>query len=463
MLNMNTEMCNYDVYPKVILEDREETITVRPLGWHAGFVQGKAYHVELLPRNLRNWPTCTDAEKERVNVDLTLYPDADGCLRFTYTFHGEMPWYIHLVNDDGSRGTKLSFYVLHQDMKGRYPFLGDLHVHTRVSDGREAPAVVCANLRKAGYDFTVISDHYRYYGSLEAIRAYKDLPIDMEIVPGEECHLPDEGIHIVNFGGLYSINSLLDTCIANTEKGTDPEFRAMDPANCPPIIPEDEYRRQVMEIANGLGELPEGVDPFTYAACLWVFDHIREADGMCIFPHPYWIARGQNHVSEAMCEYLFEKHDFDAFELLGGEAYLDQNEFQVFKYLEARAKGLDFPVVGSSDSHGSTPNNSKWNVAQTIVFARQNERREIIDSVKQKYSVAVDNISPQVRLSGDFRFVQYGRFLLDFYFPIHDELCFEEGRLMKEYVCGQNDHALEELARMKGRVARMQHKYFHID
>ena len=151
-------------------------------------------------------------------------------------------------------------------------------------------------------------------------------------------------------------------------------------------------------------------------------------------------------------------YDSSAFELLGGETYLEQNEYQVFKYEQARARGLDFPVVGSSDGH-STINNPGWNVGATMVFAPENERKSLIESIKDKYTVCIDNISREPRLAGDFRFVQFGRFLLEYYFPLHDELCFEEGRLMKDYRCG-DEKAAELLNILHGRVEALQKKYF---
>jgi hypothetical protein len=71
----------------------------------------------------------------------------------------------------------------------------------------------------------------------------------------------------------------------------------------------------------------------------------------------------------------------------------------------------------------------------------------------------VDRISPEYRLAGDFRFVQFGRFLKDHYFPLHDELCFEEGRLMKAYACGEAG-AKEALEALQGRCGRLLEKYF---
>ena len=58
----------------------------------------------------------------------------------------------------------------------------------------------------------------------------------------------------------------------------------------------------------------------------------------------------------------------------------------------------------------------------------------------------------------DLRFVRYGRFLMDNYFPLHDELCFEEGRMMREYVNGRV--TAEELSALADRTEEMRKKYF---
>ena len=81
------------------------------------------------------------------------------------------------------------------------------------------------------------------------------------------------------------------------------------------------------------------------------------------------------------------------------------------------------------------------------------------DAIKDKYSVAVDTISEEYRLVGDLRLVKYTRFLLDEFTPLHDELCYEEGRLMKAYVTGDED-AEKVLKAIGGRMKKMYRKYF---
>ena len=64
---------------------------------------------------------------------------------------------------------------------------------------------------------------------------------------------------------------------------------------------------------------------------------------------------------------------------------------------------------------------------------------------------------------GESRLIRYGCFLLKYYFPIHDELCFEEGRLMKVAVTGTDEEkadAVKMLSAMNGRMAKLREKYF---
>ncbi|MDD4774801.1 MAG: hypothetical protein PHZ09_14565, partial [Eubacteriales bacterium] len=390
-------------------------------------------------------------------TEYIIRPCDDGCLRFSHIFHGEQEQYIRIFRE-GKRLVQLSVFSLHEDLAGRYPFLGDLHVHSARSDGKEAPAVVAANLRRCGYDFTVISDHHRYYPSLEAIEAYKNVSIDMNIVPGEEVHMPNNNVHIVNFGGAYSVNGLIESSPQITERGKSEKYRCLS-TDCPPVISQDAYIAEVEAIAAEL-ELPETIERFAYASCIWAFNHIKKSGGLGIFCHPYWIS-DVYQIPEEFTDYLTEKAPFDAFEVLGGESYFEQNGMQTAKYYDDKEKGRRYPVVGSSDSHG-TVNNPNAHVASTIIFAPENTREALIDSVKRHYSVAVDDLVKDIGLVGDFRFVRYGAFLLRNYFPLLAELCYEEGRLMKAYVCGDEASGIE-LNRLKGRTDKLRRHYFLFD
>lgn len=442
------ELTNYDIFPKVFPCGKEIEVTIKPLGLHAAF--SGEYTIQIRAFNEGN----STRYPERNNLkEYPVTPCDDGCLRFTHTYKDEQEHYIDVVKD-GKRVVRLSVYSLFDDLCGRYPFRGDLHMHTTRSDGNQAPAIVAANYRKYGYDFLAMTDHDSYYPSLEAINAYKDVPIEYNLVTGEEVHLEGNDIHIVNFGGKYSVNALMPGD-HHTDVGDGKDLRSLN-GECPDVISVEEYKKQVNELAETLN-IPDGIEKFTYASCVWIFNHIKKADGLGIFAHPYWL---QNvlHVPESLTEYIMATQPFDAFEVLGGENYFEQNGWQTIRYYEDRAKGRKYPIVGSTDSHSSVHNRNAL-IASTIVFAPENTREGIVYSIKDFYSVAVDSISTELRVVGEMRFVRYATFLLREFFPLHDELCFEEGRLMKDYACGDED-AAATLRFISGRMKKQREKYF---
>jgi len=454
---------NYDIFPMVVLKDNPTDIHIIPTGVEPEFEIGKEYKLSINALdggNPRDFPATGDFK------EITVKCNEKGGFDFTHTFDKEQEYYLIFTDENDKRIQRFSIYCVEQDMKGRYPFIGDLHMHTYLSDGNQSPEVVAANYRKFGYDFTVISDHCRYYPSLRAINAYKDVNIEMNIVPGEEVHLPPvygktNDVHIVNFGGEYSVNAVTEGAQVK-EKGTDPEFRSLK-GECPAVLSYEDYQAKMQELADKC-DVPENIDKVPYAVCCWIFDEIRKANGLAIFAHPTW-KRDAYHIPEAFTDYMLEQKPFDAFEVLGGERYFEQNGFQTLKYYEAMAKGVRLPIVGSTDSHSSYESNKGAFICETMVFAYENEKNDIIKSIKDFYSVAIDTISTEYRIVGESRNVRYARFLLDNFFPIHDELCYEEGRLMKQYVTGtdeEKEFAAKSLEFIHGRMKRQREKYFAI-
>ena len=156
-------------------------------------------------------------------------------------------------------------------------------------------------------------------------------------------------------------------------------------------------------------------------------------------------------------------NDFAAFEVLGGEDYFEQNGLQSIRYYEDMARGHKYPIVGSTDSHDATIENRIAFLCSTMVFSPENERCALIDSIKKLRSVAIDTLSKEFRVVGELRYATYACFLLQHYFPMHDDACFEEGRLMKQAVYGteeEKEEAIKALGMMNGRMKRMREKYF---
>jgi len=433
-LNIDAALRHYDIFPKVVPAGKTGAITVMPLGAQAAFTPGEAYALRVCPRH----EGAPRAFPDRPNkFEYTVTPDSDGCIRFSFDFFSEQQYNIHI----GDR-IKLAVYAVGEDLVGRYPFRGDLHMHSCRSDGRLAPALVCAEYRKIGYDFMAVTDHGKYEPSLEAIAAYKDVPIEMTLVPGEEIHLPNdyEGkrineMHIINFGGGKSINAMARS---------DPEA----------------HWNTVEAFAKTI-DIPEtlvGAERYTYASCLWAYNEIKQCGGLSHFCHPF--DHSVFRAPPTFADAIFVSGAFGALEVLGGDTGFDQNGFQTIQYYEDRARGRRYPIVGVTDSHDAfLADNPDANVASTLVFSPANEKRALISSILGCYSVAIDTIHDTRRYVGELRLVRYANFLGNNFIPLHDELCFEEGRAMKDYVCGLPG-AVEILRVIYGRMKAQRERYF---
>ena len=146
---------DYDVYPKVVPADTECTVTIRPIGEHAAFHADREYKIEVY--QLTKGSAWTYGDVGQKTYPLVI--NDDGSVTLTHTFPEEQEHFIRIFAD-GKRIVQLSVYSLLPDLYGRYAYMGDLHMHTFRSDGRQAPAVVAANYRKFGYDFMAINQKF---------------------------------------------------------------------------------------------------------------------------------------------------------------------------------------------------------------------------------------------------------------------------------------------------------------
>jgi len=419
--NKNRSVSYYRVIPRLVRIGVPQTVTVYPLGKTRAFDDAVDYTVKFIPME------CYEQEwlfGEPTFDTVTVKP-TDGAISVTYTFDEEQEWVLSVSCEaDRAAGKKpqaFHVYSLMDDLYDRNPYRGDLHSHSTRSDGKEDPVVVAANYRKEGFDFFALTDHHRWEPSKEMIDAYADVPLGIKLFYGEEVHIPSGYIHIVNFGGRYSVNELYRN---NAE----------------------EYEREIRKVAEGLNT-PKGVNALDYAYRRWIVEEIRKSGGLAIVPHPYWIHRHLYNMSDRMLDYVFETGAFDAFELVGGQSVHENNVQSAF-YQEQRARGRQIPIVGSSDSHGTDPA-SYFGLGKTLVFAKDTELDSLCGAIKDGYSVAIEQqYGEEERVYGSYRLVKYARFLLDRYFPSHDELCVEEGILMREYALGDEEagNALRALA-----------------
>jgi hypothetical protein len=401
---MANEQKYYDVYPRIVRAGSSVTVTIRPLFEHVRFKANQVYHATLIPTEgnagQMRWgePLARDVEIE------------DGKIRLACQFESEQE-YTLTINQGDVPLAEFRVYALEEDLYLRRPYKGDFHLHTYHSDGIESPAYVAAACRKIGMDFMAITDHHQYAPSLEAIHAFAGTGAGLRLYPGEEVHAPGNPVHILNFGGKFSVNDLFKSA---------------------------EYVSEVQVIADRVEGLPAGLDRYPYAASVWCFDKIRQGGGLAVFCHPYWFYRSRYDVPQSLTTLLLERQPYDALELIGGyhKHEVESNHLQVARYQEERASGKRIPIVGVSDSHGCETG-SLFGWYYTIAFAASDELEDLITGIKSLYSVAVEALPGEApRAFGPFRLVRYAQFLLREFFPAHDYHCTEEGRQMLGYAAG---------------------------
>jgi hypothetical protein len=414
----------FDVFPQVVRAGQETTLTIRPLFDHCRF-SNAVYNITLIP-------TEGVVGKMHAFDVIQRSPSEDGALRIPYRFEGEQEYVILAESaTDETQQIEFRVYALADDLFSLRPYKGDMHLHSYKSDGWESPAYVAGACRRTGLDFMAVTDHRRYAPSLEAMRAFEAVPIDLRIYPGEEVHPPDNPVHLINFGGSFSINE---------------RFREDEPT----------YRAEVQAIVETLTDWPSGMDPYPYASCVWCFEKIREAGGLGLFSHPYWFTRHRYDVPEHLTTQLLERQPFDALELIADyhRFEAESNMLQVARYGEERAKGQRIPIVGVSDTHGCE-RGEMFGWYYTVAFAPSADLQDLIQSIKDCQAVAIEALPGETpRPHGPFRLVKYTRFLLREIFPQHDELCVEEGRLMLAHLAG-DPYAVQMLHACQGRVAAL--------
>ena len=360
--------------------------------------------------------------------------EADGALTFSAETPEEGEYTICLgnVNEEDVFVELAAFqvYAVREDLYRLTPYKGDFHMHSNCSDGQETPEYVAATNRKTGYDFMSLTDHRQYEPSLAARKAMEDFGCDMLVCPGEEVHLPDNPVHIINFGGRSSVNQLVRD-------------------------DEEKYYAGVREYEK---KVPENYDPstrFQVAASEWTFDRIRDAGGICMFCHPFWRPRHHNYIGEDVIDLLLDRNRFDVLEVIGGfyRPDTESNMLSVARWQEEQAKGKTIPVAGISDSHGCDGDLTGW--FYTVIFAGELSFDSLAAAIRDNRSVAVHWIPDTFPIAvGPFRLVKFVYFLLREVFPGHDELCRVEGEIMRRALAGEEPDAAAEIAARKGMVRR---------
>jgi len=422
---MKTELAFYDLFPRVVPCGRRVSLTIAPRDRHAAFPEGQRVYVHAIPME-GGHPSFSPPGHPVLQV-----LPWDGGLQFEALFPTEQQYTLLLCDSPdvwaGGRSISLQLYALEQDLLALRPLRGCTHAHSHHSDGVESPEMVAACYRENGFDFLAITDHHRYQPSLEAMAFYRDLAIDMTLLPGEEVHPPNNPIHIVNFGGSFSVNDWMKDHLGA-------------------------YQQEVAALQAGL-QVPNGVNPEHIASCTWAFRKIREGGGIAILCHPNWTMNGAYNIPEATYQYFLNHVDYDALELFNGGNSPQENQLQLAAWYNTDPL-VRPPVLAADDAHGCV-NGAWFDIAKTYVLAKSTKAEDIKAAIRQGLCVAAERFHGESsRVHGPLRLVKYFTFLEREYFPRHDALCREEGRLMLAYLAGEQD-AKARLAGLQGQTEQL--------
>lgn len=452
---MKPEIQQFCIEPSVLLADSESEIAIRALDGRMMFFDDVTYDVQIIPTEESDVPsdeamTLFGPDNNRVTYQIK---PQNGVLRLKHFFAGEQQWTIHIstkeyeshldkalfdgwaphwntIRKQGERGVNLSVYSVQKDLYTKRVLRGDLHTHTNYTDAEDSPALVAGEYRRAGYDFVAITDHNLYNIGRYAREKF-GFKTDFQILTAEEVHNGYNGqLHVLNIGGRQSINEL--------------------------YLKQPETVAAEIEQLKSETDIPEGVDEREYLHRLWVYRAIKKTGGLVIFPHPYWFVKKTRwHISPRMAEVIMKNGLCDAFEIIGGGTR-ENNNMQVALYCEMLSQGVRLPVVGSTDCHSVLSPDYPFAAASTFVFT---ETGDIQQAVAQGLCVAAEHpYDEPIRLYGPYRLVRYARFLADYYFPLHSSLCACSGKLIVDYIHG--DDSLKPLIEALEKRVRQHEKGF---
>lgn len=450
---MEPNTLKYDISPSVVPADKETEITIKSYDNNFQFFDDLTYKIIFYPFEESDVPlnyemTLDGYEKNRKVYEVK---PKNGVLSFSYLFIGEQQWKIHVFCDEYPAerqnpmykeypgnwqglidmpkcGTYFYVYSLKPDLYERRALKCDLHVHSDISDGSESPAFTAARYRKAGYDVLALTDHHAYNSGKYAAEKF-DFATDYELLCGEEIHNGYLGqFHMVNINSEKSVNEVY----LNEPERVEAEV--------------EELKKEV--------KVPEGVSEREYLHRVWLYREAKKSGGLVIYPHPNWFVYNHYHTETKMSRAIMENGLCDAFEIFGG-CSPEENRIQAALYNTLTAEGAKLPIVGSTDCHSVF--SPIFDTIATIAFVNGND---ITEAISNSYTAAVLSLPGEhPHVTGDYRFVKYTYFLLNRYFPVHNELCDASGSVILDYILG-NTELKPTVEALEARITAYEKKFF---
>ena len=270
----------------------------------------------------------------------------------------------------------------------------DLHAHSNVSDGTQAPGEVMASAAEAGLDVVALTDHDSTDGWAEAAPAARGLGVAM--VPGMEISCRTrEGIsvHLLSYlhdpahpGLLEEITKAKDARFTRAERMVS--LLAEDyPLSWDDVIhhvaPGATLGRphiaDALVAAGVVADRTEAFDSILTSHSRYFVQHyapdpafavelVRAAGGVPVFAHPVASARGRI-VGERTYQEMIDAG------LAGLEIYHRDNPEEGRVFLRKLADRHGLLVTGSSDYHGAgKPNRLGENLTSPEEFTRIEEQ-----------------------------------------------------------------------------------------
>lgn len=406
MLNIRSYV---SVIPRIVRANSVTEIKIVPK--HSFIEFSGRYCISVLPKYFYH-------SSDRVaQYDVFTVEARNNCIEFSFPFGDEQEYYIQ-VSAEGENCRKTmaiqtSIYALSNDLYSLKVIKGELHQHTIYSDGIESPEHRIAVARKHGMDYIAITDHNSYDGSLRAINVMSRCPNNMVALRGEEVHADFCPVHILSLGAKTAIAPLVTnrSCEQKEQLG----------------IVMERYKET----------LDDNVDIRSFASAIDVFEKIREAGGLSVLCHIYWDAinfdnKTRMGAPEQLINALVKCCKFDAFEITSGAPPTDTkaNYLQETYYREMLPR--NFPIIGITDSHSTDRHmGTIFGTNYTIAFVSEFSEKGIIDAIRDYKTVSVDAVTGEIKCHGSLRLCKYAAFLIEEYFPMHDEIVSIEGLYME--------------------------------
>ncbi|WP_427006720.1 PHP domain-containing protein [Pseudarthrobacter sp. H2] len=269
----------------------------------------------------------------------------------------------------------------------------DLHAHSNVSDGTQAPADVIVSAVEAGLDVVALTDHDSTGGWAEASLAAREHGI--ALVPGMEVSCrTEEGIsvHLLSYLHDPAHPGLLEEITkAKDARHTRAERMVALLAEDYPLTWDDVIHHvapgatlgrphiaDALVAAGVVGDRSEAFSSILTSRSRYYVQHyapdpalavelVRAAGGVPVFAHPVASARGRI-VGEKTYREMIDAG------LAGLEIYHRDNPEEGREFLRGLARRHGLLVTGSSDYHGAgKPNLLGENLTSPEVFARIEE------------------------------------------------------------------------------------------